>query len=208
MSLVQARMRILLVGLLLVFALGAQAQVRAVVPAQASPAANRFYSPGVDAGDYVYVSGQGPRRPDGSFARDLCGAGAAGSRQCQVSGRSRRFDHGACGLYPGLSRRHQQVWRDESGLREGLPRKLRRRERCWAWPSFPTHRFRSMQSRCAIWRSGGRSLRRATSRTKPSSPGILTHDRLVRFQHAGQRSRQRQSSGRSGSAGRSSRSTG
>ena len=28
--------------------------------------ANRFYSPGVDAGDYVYISGQGPRRPDGS----------------------------------------------------------------------------------------------------------------------------------------------
>ncbi len=28
---------------------------------------NRFYSPGVDAGDYVYISGQGPRRPDGSL---------------------------------------------------------------------------------------------------------------------------------------------
>ena len=57
----------LLIGLLLSSALGAQAQVRAVVPAQASPAANRFYSPGVDAGDYVYVSGQGPRRPDGTM---------------------------------------------------------------------------------------------------------------------------------------------
>ena len=28
---------------------------------------NRFYSPGVDAGDYVYISGQGPRRSDGSL---------------------------------------------------------------------------------------------------------------------------------------------
>ena len=60
-------MRTLLIGLLLSSALGAQAQVRAVVPAQASPAANRIYSPGVDAGDYVYVSGQGPRRPDGTM---------------------------------------------------------------------------------------------------------------------------------------------
>jgi reactive intermediate/imine deaminase len=41
-------------------------QLRAIVPAQTSAHANRFYSPGVDAGDYVYISGQGPRRPDGS----------------------------------------------------------------------------------------------------------------------------------------------
>jgi len=28
---------------------------------------NHFYSPGVDAGDYIYVSGQGPRRADGTI---------------------------------------------------------------------------------------------------------------------------------------------
>jgi reactive intermediate/imine deaminase len=44
----------------------ARAQVRAVVPVPASAQANRFYSPGVDAGDYLYISGQGSRRPDGS----------------------------------------------------------------------------------------------------------------------------------------------
>ena len=43
------------------------AQIRAVVPAHASPVANRFSSPAVDAGDYVYVSGQGPRRPDSTM---------------------------------------------------------------------------------------------------------------------------------------------
>jgi reactive intermediate/imine deaminase len=59
-------MRILLAGLLLLSAPGVQAQVRAVVPA-ASAGANRVHSPGVDAGDYVYVSGQGPRRPDSSL---------------------------------------------------------------------------------------------------------------------------------------------
>ena len=43
----------------------ASAQVRAVVPAQTRT--NGVYSPSVDAGDYVYISGQGPRRPDGSM---------------------------------------------------------------------------------------------------------------------------------------------
>jgi reactive intermediate/imine deaminase len=42
----------------------AQEQVRAVKPANF--VANHVLSPGVDAGDYVYVSGQGPRRVDGS----------------------------------------------------------------------------------------------------------------------------------------------
>ncbi|HXW54587.1 MAG TPA: RidA family protein [Candidatus Cybelea sp.] len=48
-------------------ALRAQAQVRAVVPREGSANANRFSSPAVDAGDYLYISGQGPRRPDGSL---------------------------------------------------------------------------------------------------------------------------------------------
>ena len=60
-------MRILLAGSLLLSTLGLQAQVRAVVPSPASAPADRFSSPAVDAGDYVYVSGQGPRRPDGSL---------------------------------------------------------------------------------------------------------------------------------------------
>ena len=42
-------------------------QIRAVTPSQASTETNRFYSPAVDAGDYVYISGQGPRRADGTL---------------------------------------------------------------------------------------------------------------------------------------------
>jgi reactive intermediate/imine deaminase len=57
-------MRLLLAGILLSSTLVAQDHVRAVVPAQTPT--NRFYSPAMDAGDYVYVSGQGPRRPDGT----------------------------------------------------------------------------------------------------------------------------------------------
>ncbi len=50
--------------LLLASLLSAQAQVRALAPAHGSNE-NRFLSPGVDAGDYLYISGQGPRRTDG-----------------------------------------------------------------------------------------------------------------------------------------------
>jgi reactive intermediate/imine deaminase len=64
-------MRFLLFGFLLSSTfvaqqLVAQEPVRAVVPSPLSAHANRFYSPGVDAGDYLYISGQGPHRPDGS----------------------------------------------------------------------------------------------------------------------------------------------
>jgi enamine deaminase RidA (YjgF/YER057c/UK114 family) len=61
---VETRVRILLAGLFL-SSFGVQAQVRAVVPS--SVPVNHFYSPGVDAGDYIYVSGQGPRRADGTI---------------------------------------------------------------------------------------------------------------------------------------------
>jgi enamine deaminase RidA (YjgF/YER057c/UK114 family) len=60
-------MRIFLIAWLLWSALIVQAQVRAVGPSPASAGTNHFRSPGVDAGDYVYVSGQGPRRQDGSL---------------------------------------------------------------------------------------------------------------------------------------------
>src|SRR4051812_648733 len=43
----------------------AQDHVRAVIPAQMAAHTSRFYSPGVEAGDYVYVSAQGPRTADG-----------------------------------------------------------------------------------------------------------------------------------------------
>jgi 2-iminobutanoate/2-iminopropanoate deaminase len=55
-------------GIIIVFCLtaAAQAQFRAITPAQ-SASAKAVYSPGMEAGGYVYVSGQGPLRPDGSL---------------------------------------------------------------------------------------------------------------------------------------------
>lgn len=49
----------------------AGAQLRAVLPQPASPSAEALGSPGIDAGDYVYLSGQGPRRQDGSMPENF-----------------------------------------------------------------------------------------------------------------------------------------
>jgi reactive intermediate/imine deaminase len=48
------------------FAEGAQAQLKQILPKPAPIASDALGSPAIEAGDYVYVSGQGPRRPDGS----------------------------------------------------------------------------------------------------------------------------------------------
>ncbi len=47
--------------------LTAQEQLRAINPTQLPASANHFSSSGVDTGDYLYVSGQGPRRTDGTL---------------------------------------------------------------------------------------------------------------------------------------------
>jgi reactive intermediate/imine deaminase len=60
------RTLLLLAASLLSIHTGTHAQLRGVVPQQMPVAADGFASPGIDAGDYVYVSGQGPRRQDGT----------------------------------------------------------------------------------------------------------------------------------------------
>jgi enamine deaminase RidA (YjgF/YER057c/UK114 family) len=51
---------------LLCFAPHAHAQLKSVQPKSSAATSDALGSPGIDAGDYVYVSGQGPRRVDGS----------------------------------------------------------------------------------------------------------------------------------------------
>ena len=60
-------LRLLAVAVLLSATLTAKEHLSPVVPGQTAAPENRVYSPGVDAGDYIYISGQGPRRPDGSL---------------------------------------------------------------------------------------------------------------------------------------------
>jgi 2-iminobutanoate/2-iminopropanoate deaminase len=45
-------------------------ELKAVIPSQVGNS-SRIYSAGIDAGDYVYVSGQGAQRPDGSLPATL-----------------------------------------------------------------------------------------------------------------------------------------
>lgn len=58
--------QLLAVFCLLSSTLTAQDHVRSAVPGQTAPTTH-VYPPSVDAGDYVYISGQGPDRPDGSL---------------------------------------------------------------------------------------------------------------------------------------------
>jgi enamine deaminase RidA (YjgF/YER057c/UK114 family) len=60
------RLAFLVVAWQLCLAEGSHAQLKQVLPKQAVAASDALGSPGIDAGDYVYFSGQGPRRPDGS----------------------------------------------------------------------------------------------------------------------------------------------
>jgi len=65
------RFLILLVVPMLSFAAEAQAQLQVVSPQQAPASHDKFSPPATDAGDYLYVSGQGPRRKDGSTPKSF-----------------------------------------------------------------------------------------------------------------------------------------
>ena len=67
-----------LAGLLFAVALTMQAQVRPVIPKSASTQPTRFYTPAIDTGDYVYISGQGSRSPGGTLPATF----SAQVRQC------------------------------------------------------------------------------------------------------------------------------
>jgi len=63
---------------------GAHAQLKQIPPKQAPAGSDALGSPGIDARDYVYLSGQGPRRPDGSSPANF----ADQVRQCLENVRS------------------------------------------------------------------------------------------------------------------------
>ena len=60
-------MKSFLVGLLLWSAVGAQAQVGTTSPPQEPPKVHRAAPSSVDAGDYIYISAQGPHGADGAL---------------------------------------------------------------------------------------------------------------------------------------------
>src|SRR5256885_10708187 len=66
-------MKPLTAALLLFCATSVTAQIKAVSPKSAANSANTLSSHGVLADGYLYVSGQSPRRPDGSLPSDTAG---------------------------------------------------------------------------------------------------------------------------------------
>jgi reactive intermediate/imine deaminase len=174
---VQDRMRLLFVGVVLFFAAGAQAQFKAVVPAQSSPGANRFYSPGVEAGDYVYVSGQGPRRPDGTLPATFAAQvqQALDNIKAVVEASGLTMEHVVytqvyledIGKYGEMNRVFAQVFAKTPPARAVLGvAKLPQ-------PSIQINAIavRDLAERRAVHPSGYKS-------DEPVSPGILTRDQL------------------------------
>jgi enamine deaminase RidA (YjgF/YER057c/UK114 family) len=183
----KVRTRSLWVGLLLLSTVAAQAQVRAVVPAQTH--ANRFYSPGVDAGDYVYISGQGPRRADGSLPATY----AAQVRQALdnvksvIEGAGLTMDHVVytqvylqdISQYAEMNRGFAEYFAEHSAEHPAKTLPARAALGVAKLPEPPIQisavAVRSLADRRAIYPPG--FLPRDKS-DEAASPGILTHDRL------------------------------
>jgi enamine deaminase RidA (YjgF/YER057c/UK114 family) len=164
-------------SLLLASPLAAQERPRAVAPAHAPSGGSRPLSPGVDAGDYLYVSGQGPRRadatvpskPDAQFRQALDNVKAvlesAGlALENVVYAQVYLTD---TGLYSEMNRVFAEYFPRTPPARAVLG--------VYALPD-PTVRIstvaiRNLDGRKAIHPSG-------VPAEESASPGILTHDRL------------------------------
>ncbi len=166
-----------LAGFLFAVALTLPAQVRPVVPKSASTQPHRFYTPAIDAGDYVYISGQGPRSPEGTIP-------SAFTAQVRQS----LDDVKAIVETAGLTMEnvvYAQVYLEDVSKYDEL-------NKVWAeyFPKTPPARAvlgvaRVPDSPVLVTAVAVRDLkdRRAVSPANyrangPVSPGILTHDRL------------------------------
>jgi reactive intermediate/imine deaminase len=166
-----------LVGFLFALALTLQAQVRPVVPKSASTQPPRFYTPAIDAGDYVYISGQGPRGPEGTLP-------ATFSAQVRQSLENVKAVVEAAGLTME-NVVYAQVYLEDVAKYDEL-------NKVWAeyFPKTPPARAvlgvaRVPDSPVQVMAVAVRDLKDRRAVTPPNfradgpfSPGMLTHDRL------------------------------
>ncbi len=170
-------MKSVLVGLLLWSAVGVQAQAGATAPSQESPKVHRAAPSSVDAGDYIYISAQGPRGADGASPATF----AAQARQAlnnlksvvETAGLS--MDHVVyttvyltdMSQYAEMNRAFGEAFGKIPPARAVLG--------VAALPDPPIEinavAVRNLSDRRAISPPGYKS-------DEPFSPGILTHDRL------------------------------
>jgi reactive intermediate/imine deaminase len=166
-----------LAGFLLLTALILQAQVRPIVPKSASNQAHRFDTPAIDAGDYVYISGQGSRNAEGALP-------ATFSAQARQSLDNVKSIVEAAGLTMD-NVVYAQVYLEDVAKYDEL-------NKIWAeyFPKTPPARAvlgvaRVPESSLQVTAVAVRNLtdRRAVTPPNyhadgPFSPGMLTHDRL------------------------------
>lgn len=170
-------MKSFLVGLLLWSAVGTQAQTGSIAPSQESPKVHRAAPASVDAGDYIYISAQGPRGADGALPATF----AAQARQALnhlksvVETAGLTMDHVVyttvyltdISQYAEMNRAFGEAFGKIPPARAVLG--------VAALPDPPIEinavAVRNLSDRRAIYPSNYKS-------DEPFSPGILTHDRL------------------------------
>jgi 2-iminobutanoate/2-iminopropanoate deaminase len=166
-------MKSFLVGLLLCSAVVGQAQV----PHQESPKVHHAASPSVDAGDYIYFSGQGPRAPDGALPATFAAQArqALNNLKSVVESAGLTMDHVVyttvyltdISQYAEMNRAFGEFFGKIPPARAVLG--------VAALPDPPMEinavAVRSLSDRRAIYPPNYKS-------DEPFSPGILTHDRL------------------------------
>jgi 2-iminobutanoate/2-iminopropanoate deaminase len=170
-------MKSFLVVLLLCSAAGAQAQAGATAPSQESSKVHPGVPSSVDAGDYIYISGQGPRAPDGSLPATFAAQArqALNNLKSVIETAGLTMDHVVyitvyltdISQYGEMNRVFGEVFGKTPPARAVLG--------VAALPNPPIQinavAVRSLSERRAVSPPGYKS-------DEPFSPGILTHDRL------------------------------
>jgi len=170
-------MKSFLVGLLLWSAVGAQAQVGTTSPPQEPPKVHRAAPSSVDAGDYIYISAQGPHGADGALPATFAAQArqALNNLKSVVETAGLTMDHVVyttvyltdVSQYAEMNRAFGEFFRKIPPARAVLG--------VAALPDPPIEinavAVRNLAEKRAISPPGYKS-------DEPFSPGILTHDRL------------------------------
>ena len=171
------RMKLWVLGWLLGFAFSLQAQVGPAVPSQESLADHRTGPSSVDAGDYIYISGQGPRGADGAlpatFATQV--RQALDNLKSAVETAGLTVDHV---VYTTVYLTDISKYAEMNSVFAGYFGKIPPARAVLGVASLPDPPIqinavavRSLSDRRAIYPPNYKS-------DEPFSPGILTHDRL------------------------------
>jgi len=170
-------MKTLMVGLLLCSAVSLQAQAGSAGPSQKSAEAHRGSSSSVDAGDYVYISAQGPRGADGALPATFAAQArqALNSVKAVIESAGLTMDHVVyTTVYLTDIHQYEEMNRVYGEFFGKIP-PARAVLGVAALPdpaiTITAVAVRNLSERRAVSPPGYKS-------DEPFSPGILTHDRL------------------------------